>query len=138
MRKLILIAGFVFASAAAQAGDRGLSLAQSETTKVTAPARVTDAQRTAEAPLAVEAPKETIKEAPKYIERPAAVEPRLETNKPDAIKAPTAKVEPPVAEPAKPVAKKASSSSRSAKPRGSHYWTEARIIRELNRHGIFW
>ncbi|WP_291847456.1 hypothetical protein [Bradyrhizobium sp.] len=139
MRKLILIAGFVFASAAAQAGDRGLSMAGSETTAVTAPARVTDAQKTAEAPLAVEAPKEAPKaEAPRYIERPAVVEPRLETNKPDAIKAPAAKVEQPVAEPAKPVAKKASSSSRSAKPRSSRYWTEARIIRELNRHGIFW
>jgi outer membrane biosynthesis protein TonB len=143
MRKFILIAGLVLASAAAQAGDRGLSLAQSETTAVTAPARVNHAQKTAEAPPVVEAPKEVLKEAPKaeapkYIERPAVVEPRLETNKPDAIKAPAAKVEQPAAEPAKPVAKKASSSSRNAKPRGSRYWTEARIIRELNRHGIYW
>ena len=35
MRKFILIAGFVLASAAAQAGDRSLSLGGGETTKVT-------------------------------------------------------------------------------------------------------
>ena len=41
MRKFILIAGFVLASAAAQAGDRSLSLG-SETTTVTAPAKAAE------------------------------------------------------------------------------------------------
>ena len=66
MRKLILIAGFVLASAAAQAGDRSLSLAGSETQAAPAPARATDASKSAEAA-----------EAPKYVERPAVVEAKL-------------------------------------------------------------
>ena len=70
MRKFILIAGFVLASAAAQAGDRSLSLGGGETTKVSAPAKATDGPRTAEVPQAAE--------APKYVERPAAVEPKAE------------------------------------------------------------
>ena len=49
MRKFILIAGFVFASAAAQAGDRSLSLGGGETTTATAPAKATDASKSAEA-----------------------------------------------------------------------------------------
>ena len=71
MRKFILIAGFVLASAAAQAGDRSLSLGGGETTKVSAPAKAIEGPRTAEAPQAAE--------APKYVERPAAVEPKPET-----------------------------------------------------------
>ena len=126
MRKFILITGFVLASAAAQAGDRSLSLGGTETTTVTAPAKVTtDAGRTAEAPQAAD--------VPKYVERPAAVEPKAEAPKPAA-----ARVEQPAAEPAKPVARKTASTSRSGKPRRTRYWTEARIIRELNRHGIYW
>ncbi len=69
MRKFILIAGFVLTSAAAQAGDRSLSLGGGETTKVSAPARA-EGSRTAEVPQAIE--------APKYVERPAAVEPKPE------------------------------------------------------------
>ena len=67
MRKFILIAGFALASAAAQAGDRSLSLG-GETTTVTAPAKAAEGSRIVEAPPAAE--------APKYIERPAAVEPK--------------------------------------------------------------
>jgi len=122
MRKFILIAGFALASATAQAADRSLSLAGSETTTVTAPAKAADGSRTAE--------------APKYIERPAVVEPKAEAPKPDSIKTPAARVEQPAAEPAKPAARK--TASRSEKPRRTRYWTEARIIRELHRHGIYW
>ena len=139
MRKFILIAGFVLASAAAQAGDRSLSLG-SETSTATVPAKVSDAPKTAEAPQAAEAP---LAEAPKYIERPAVVEPKAETNKaeapkPDSIKTPVAKVEQPAAEPAKPAAQKTASTSKSEKPRRQRHWTEARIVRELHRHGIYW
>jgi hypothetical protein len=141
MRKFILIAGFVLASAAAQAGDRSLSLAGGETTAATAPAKAADGPRTAEIPQAVEAPRveapgtETPRtEAPKYIERPAVVEPKAEAPK----AAPAAQAEQPAAEPAKPIARKTASTSKSEKPRRKRYWTEARIIRELNRHGIYW
>ena len=68
MRKFILIAGFVLASAAAQAGDRSLSLGGGETNYAPAPARATDTSKSAEAV-----------EAPKYVERPAAVEPKSES-----------------------------------------------------------
>ena len=138
MRTFILIAGFVLASAAAQAADRSLSLAGIETTTVTAPAKAAEGSKTAEAPQAAEAPRpEASKpEAPKYIERPAVVEPRAEAPKPDSIKAPAAKLEQPAAEPAKPVARK--TASKREKPRRTRYWTEARIIRELHRHGIYW
>ena len=128
MGKFILIAGFVLASAAAQAGDRSLSLAGSDPTTVTAPAKATDAPRTAEAPQAAEAP---TAEAPKYIERPAVVEPKAETNKAEAPKTPVAKVE-------QPAAQKTASTSKSEKPRRQRHWTEARIVRELHRHGIYW
>ena len=74
MRKFILIAGLALVSAAAQAGERSLSLGGGETTKVSAPAKVTEGSRTAEVPQAAE--------APKYVERPAAVEPKPETVKP--------------------------------------------------------
>jgi hypothetical protein len=134
MRKFILIAGFVLASAAAQAGDRSLSLG-SETTTVAAPAKATEGSKTAEVPPAAEAPKA---EAPKYIERPAVVEPKAEAPKPDSIKTQAAKVEQPAAEPAKPVARKTASTSKSEKPRPQRHWNEARIIRELHRHGIYW
>src|SRR5690349_19215633 len=82
MRKFILIAGFVLVSAAAQAGERSLSLGGGETTKVSAPAKATEGPRTAEVPQAAE--------APKYVERPAAVEPKVEpkteTTKPETTR----------------------------------------------------
>ena len=127
MRKLILIAGFVLASAAAQAGEpRSLSLA-SEASPAAAPAPA--AAPVAETPKTAEAPQET--EAPKYTERPALVETKSE---PVKAEQPTA-VQPNV-EPAKPVAEK--TASKAEKPRHKRYWTESRIIGELHRHGIYW
>ena len=110
---------------------------------VAAPIRAAEGPKTAERPQAeaskvVEVPKA---EVPKYVERPAVVEPRTETirtetNNVETSKAVAPKVEQPAAEPARPVARK--SASKSEKPRRTRYWTEARIIRELNRHGIYW
>ena len=59
MRKFIVIAGFVLASATAQAGERSLSLAGSDVlaAPASAPAKAADTPKTAEAPQAVEAPK---------------------------------------------------------------------------------
>jgi hypothetical protein len=139
MRKFILIAGFALVSAAAQAGDRSLSLAGSETAPVAAPAKPAEAPKTAEAPQAAEAP---TADAPKYVERPAVVEPKAESNteapKTASPKTQSANLETPAAERARPAARRTASSSRSEKPRRKHYWTEARIVRELHRHGIYW
>ena len=82
MRKFILIAGFVLASAAAQAGDRSLSLGGIETQAAPAPARATDTSKSAQAA-----------EAPKYVERPAVVEPKAETSKPETSRAETSRAE---------------------------------------------
>ncbi|MBX9646419.1 MAG: hypothetical protein K2X57_05110 [Xanthobacteraceae bacterium] len=131
MRKFILIAGFVLASAVAQAEPRSLSLSGSDVLATPAPVtKAVDPSKTAEAPQA-----ETIKsDAPKYIERPAVVEPKVETPKAEAPKAATPKVEQTTtAEPAKPV-----KTAKSEKPRRKRYWNEARIIGELHRHGIYW
>jgi hypothetical protein len=128
VRKLILIAGFVLASATAQAGEpRSLSLAGSDVTApaapAVAPAAPADATKTAQAPAVADAPPAT--EVPKYVERPAAVETRTEP----------AQAAPSNAEPAKPAAEK---TAKAEKPRKKRYWNEARIINELHRHGIYW
>ncbi|MDI1264167.1 MAG: hypothetical protein PS018_13005 [bacterium] len=126
MRKFILIAGFVLASASGQAADRSLSLAGSD--PAAAPARV---QQTAEV---VEAPQA---EAPKYQERPALVEPKVEPKAEPKLQGriETRKTEQSAADSAKPAPRKAASRE---KPGRTRYWTEARIVRELNRHGIYW
>ena len=130
MRKLILIAGLVLASAAAQATDRSLSAVGSDALTAAVPAKVAETQKTAEAPQVAatqvtEAPKA---EAPKYVDRPALVEPKTET--PKAAQSNT--------EPDKPVAQTAALTPKAEKPRRTRYWTEGRIISELHRHGIYW
>ena len=131
MRKLILIAGFVLASAAAQAGEpRSLSLAsEASPAAAPAPAPAPAAAPLAEPPKTAEVPQAA--EAPKYVERPTLVETKSE---PVKAEQPTA-VQPNV-EPAKPAAEK--TASRAEKPRHKRYWTEGRIIGELHRHGIYW
>ena len=144
MRKFILIAGFVLASAAAQAGDRSLSLGGGETTNTPAPARATDASKSAEAA-----------EAPKYVERPAAVEPkaesksgtdntgtsRSETARPRANKA--AMMHRPSAGrmsagPGRPMARRTAYMSRGGVRPPSIRYKFARFIGALHRHGIYW
>jgi hypothetical protein len=136
MRKLILIAGFVLASATAQAGEpRSLSLA-SDAPSAAAPAPAAAAPA-AETPKTAEAPQET--EAPKYTERPALVETKSEPAKTEQVK-----TEQPMAEQSKAAqsnvdpAKPGKTASRAEKPRHKRYWTEGRIIGELHRHGIYW
>jgi len=139
MRKFILIAGFVLASAAAQAGDRSLSLAGSETQTAPASAKPTDASKSAEAA-----------EAPKYVERPAVVEPKAETSKAETTRtemarpraARAARMHRPAAGPAsagpgRPVAGRMAYMSRRARPPGIRYRI-ARIVGALHRHGIYW
>ena len=143
MRKFILIAGFVLASAAAQAADRSLSLGGIETKTAPAPAKSIEGSRTAEVPQAAE--------APKYVERPAVVEPKAETTR--ATKAETSNTErarprgarmqryaarPASAGPGRPSARRAAMMSRSAGQHRMRYGIRARIIGALHRHGIYW
>ena len=144
MRKFLLIAGFALVSVAAQAGDRSLSLGGGETTKVSAPAKATDGSRTAEAPQA---------EAPKYVERPAVVEPKTETTRTETSRPAASNTErarpraagmqryanrPASAGPGGPSARRAAMMSRSAGAHRMRYGIRARIIAALHRHGIYW
>ncbi|MDA9547186.1 hypothetical protein GPL17_20450 [Bradyrhizobium yuanmingense] len=129
MRKIILIAAMLLASASAQAGgSRGLSLAAADeqtSTPQTATSASTVTTHVSEAAPATE--------APKYSDRPPAVS----LSAPAAVSAPTATA-PTTAAPvmtAKPASK---SAARSDKPKPKRSWTERRIISELHRHGIYW
>jgi hypothetical protein len=139
MRKFILITGFILASAAAQAGDRSLSLGGVETKTAPAPPKATDASKSAEAA-----------EAPKYVERPAVAEPKAETSKAETTRSETARpraaraagMHRPAAGrmsagPGRPMARRTAYMSRSARPHGIRFRI-ARIVGALHRHGIYW
>jgi hypothetical protein len=128
MRKFILIASMVLVSAAAHAGPgRGLTLASNEEPaaieqpKAVEQPKATEAPQATEAPKTTEAPKAT--ETPAYVARPAAIEPTPEAPKADL---------------SKPVTDKAAQAPKADKPRHRHESTEARVIYELHRHGIYW
>ena len=135
MRKLILIAAFVLASATAQAGaTRGLVLASGdEPTAVegTMPPGLAEEKPTElrepinftnpDLALTVRLDDETV-EAPKSVSRPAAV------NLPDQ----------PQAEQPRPGAERNTHPQRAERPRRKRGSTEARVIYELHRHGIYW
>ena len=110
MRKFILIAALVLASATAQAGSsRNLTMAANDPPAV---AETNGADKATEQPAS---------EAPKYVERPAAVETKAE-----------------MAEPVKSVAEKNVETPKVEKPKRKRMSTEARVIYELHRHGIYW
>ncbi|WP_024515053.1 hypothetical protein [Bradyrhizobium sp. Tv2a-2] len=103
MRKFVLIAAMVLASASAQAGgSHSLTLASNDDPAAT----------TQSAP----APEATPADAPKYVERPSAVDTKATTDQPKAD--------------AKPVVKADRKKHRAS--------VEARVIYELHRHGIYW
>ena len=115
MRKFILITAMVLASATAQAGSmRSLTLASNDQPAAAEPAKPVE-QKPAEAPTAVQ--------TPAYVARPAALGTATEA---------------PKAETTKPVAEKAGRAGSAEKPKRRRESTEARVIRELNRHGIYW
>ena len=116
MRKFILIAALALASATAQAGvGRGLTLASNDEPAAAQQSKAVEALK------AVEAAKPA--EAPKCVERPAAVNTTTQAPKVDV---------------AKPVADNNTQPIKAEKPKHRHYWTEARVIYELHRHGIYW
>ena len=154
MRKLILIAGFALVSVAAHAGDRSLSLGGSETTRVTAPKAI-GGSRTAEVPAA---------EAPKYVERPAVVDPKSATTKPETTRSETARSQtsrpaagysqrmrhrpagmqqryagrPPSVAVGGPSARRTAMLQRGTGVHRVRFGIKARIISALHRHGIYW
>jgi len=118
MRKFILITAMLLAAASAQAGaSRGLTLASNDPLAAAEPARPVERktveQKTAETPKAVE--------PPAYVARPAVVD--TETVAPETTK---------------PITEKATRPAGPEKPRRKRESTEARVIRELHRHGIYW
>lgn len=114
MRKLMLIVTMsVLASQAYAGGPRSLSLAAtnaSQATAATAP------------PQAIQAPTAT---------PPANAQTATTTQATTAPAAPTQAATAPAATPAQPTAE-------TAKPKHRQPSTEARVIRELHRHGIYW
>jgi hypothetical protein len=111
MRKFVFVAAMVLVSATAQAGQsRSLTMASTDQ-----PATSTQPAKTADA--ASPAPAET----PKFVERPAAVDT-------------TTTAAPPKAD----AGKEASRTAKADKPKHRKSWTEARIIGELHRHGVYW
>jgi hypothetical protein len=128
MRKFMLITAMVLVSATAHAGgQRSLTLASSdepaksvETKAVdTKPADVNPAEaKPAEAPPA---------EAPKYVKRPAVVDTQPATQCQPAASTTTD---------APKVAPKETTTAE--KPKRRHQSTEAHIISELHRHGVYW
>ena len=117
MRKLILIAAMsLLASQAHAGGSRSLSLAAS------------NASQQAEQPAtATPAPAQT-PQAPST------------TNVPTATTAPAAPTAPAAAIPAATTSPRpaTASTTETAKPKRRQPTTEARVIRELHRHGIYW
>ncbi|WP_025033120.1 hypothetical protein [Bradyrhizobium sp. DOA9] len=129
MRKIILIAAMLLASASAQAGgSRGLSLAaadeQTSTPQTATSASTVTAQVSEAAPAA---------EAPKYSDRPPAVS----LSAPAAVTAPTATT-PAASAPVTTAKPTTRTMAKAHKPKHTRSWTERRIISELHRHGIYW
>jgi hypothetical protein len=116
MRKFVLVAAMVLASATAQAGaSRGLTLASGDE-----PAAA-EQPKAAEAPKSVETPKPA--EAPNYVARPAAVD---------------ATTEAPRVGQAKPGSERNSRTFRAERQRHRRPSIQARIIYALHRYGVYW
>lgn len=120
MRKFFLITAMVLASATAQAGEmRSLTLASSD--QPAAAEQPVAVEQKVEAPKALEAP--AAGEAPNFVARPAAVDTATEA---------------PKAEPARPVVTTNAPTTKVERPKRRRETTEARVIHELHRHGIYW
>ena len=130
MRKIILVAAMMLASASAQAGgSRGLSLAaageQASALQTTTPASTAMTQVSEAAPAT---------EAPKYSDRPPAVS----LSAPAAAAAPAATTPAAASAPVATAKPATRTTAKADKPKPKRSWTERRIISELHRHGIYW
>jgi hypothetical protein len=127
MRKLMLIAAMVLASATAQAGQtRSLTLASAnDQATTTDEAKPNETTKTSEAA----APADT----PKYVERPSAVGTTAAPTTPTTT---TTATQQPTTETAKPAPSECAKAERPKHRQRA--WTESRIIGELHRHGIYW
>ncbi|WP_298278533.1 hypothetical protein [uncultured Bradyrhizobium sp.] len=139
MRKLILITAMVLASAAAQAGERSLSLGGAASLPATASNSVGAAGKVTDVPVmpAVETPSQS-PQAPKYVERAAAVAAPVPQPQAQPAAVRQANVQPSMAPDARPAGEQRSTAYRSSHHRHARRWTEGRIIGELHRHGIYW
>jgi hypothetical protein len=128
MRKFLLITTMVLVSATAHAGgQRSLTLASSDEPAKSVETKAVDANPVDANPVDAK-PAETLPaEAPNYVERPAVVDTQPATQCQPAV--PTTADAPKVAP--KDIA-------TAEKPKRRHQSTEARIISELHRHGIYW
>lgn len=129
MRKFILITAMVLASATAQAGGpRSLALASGDE-----PAKSVETKPSETKPSEIKpaetAPAAVTPEAPKFVERPSAIDAKTEQ--------PAAQCQP--ASTTADVPKTAPKDvAATDKPKRRHPSTESRIISELHRHGIYW
>jgi hypothetical protein len=136
MRKFILITALVLVSATAQAGEsRGLILASNEDPLAAVPAqsvdtKPADAKPVDVKPVDVKPAEAQPAETPKYVDRPAAVDAKTKQTSDQC----------PCAAPTYADAPKADfrDSVKTIKPKRRHESTEARVIYELHRHGIYW
>jgi cell division septation protein DedD len=132
MRKFILITTMVLASASAQAGSRGLTLASNEEPAAAASAQAVDTKPVDTKPVDVKPvdakpaeakPAEVLPaETPKYVDRPAAVGSKPQQSADQCPCTGSAGIDAP----------------KTVKPKRRHESTEARVIYELHRHGIYW
>jgi hypothetical protein len=124
MRKFILIAAMVLASASAQAGQsRSLILAANDEQPSTEQPAIPAAPQTTPAPAAAPQTTTTTTDTPKYVERPAAVAPAATT---------------PATTPTTETPKTTKTTDAKADKARKRRDTEARVIYELHRHGIYW
>ena len=130
MRKFILVAAMLLASASAQAGvSRSLILAAND--EVTPPAPATTTTTAPAPPATTPAITTPSTDTPKFVERPAVAPPATPTTTTPATPAKTTTTGTPKT--TKPVA--SDPKADKAKRRRD---TEARVIYELHRHGIYW
>ena len=132
MRKFILITAMVLVSATAQAGSRGLTLASNEEPAAAASAQAVDTKPADAKPVDVKPvdakpaeakPAEVLPaETPGYVDRPAAVGSKPQQSADQCPCTGSAGIDAP----------------KTVKPKRRHESTEARVIYELHRHGIYW
>ena len=137
MRKLLLVTAMVLISASAQAGQsRSLSLAsvdeQAAIQAKPADTATTEINANAAQPAAIKSAATSSTDTPKFAERPPGVTAAPPTTVPATA---TTSAEPQPTDTGKPAASRAARAGRS---RHRTDWSEARIISELHRHGIYW